>query len=318
MDKPISIKYIRPVPMFSALSDAELEQILRSDDCVVRQYRAKQKVIREGEIGDCMYVILRGSAEVLLQQSSAKRGGVVATLHDGDFFGESALFPWTDSRRNATVITTRPTSLLQIGKHHVLLGLERGIQKLCASRVFGTSALASLSDLNIGSVHEVQNRRIDEMLSGEQDQVHDALAACRLFRSLSPMELHKHAAWTSLKQFKDGDYVLREGDPGKYLYMVQSGEVEAITVDDNGKLAVLGVLGPGKYFGEQSLSPHGSGLCNAYVRARGEVVLIRVSGPQFKRILQRDRALDQAIKQLIDSQSIIIRKKKKGRPVRQG
>jgi CRP/FNR family transcriptional regulator, cyclic AMP receptor protein len=47
--------------------------------------------------------------------------------------------------------------------------------------------------------------------------------------------------------------IVAEGDPGDSLYIVIEGRVKVFVSDENGKEAVLGVQGPGEYFGEMLL-----------------------------------------------------------------
>ncbi|MBI3059709.1 MAG: cyclic nucleotide-binding domain-containing protein, partial [Deltaproteobacteria bacterium] len=54
-----------------------------------RVYKDGEVIVRQGEAGDCMYVIQAGKAEVLQEQNG--RNMRLAVLEEKDFFGEMAL-----------------------------------------------------------------------------------------------------------------------------------------------------------------------------------------------------------------------------------
>jgi len=59
---------------------------------------------------------------------------------------------------------------------------------------------------------------------------------------------------TSEVHFKAGEVVFRQGDKGDLVYVIVSGEVEAVREDpDGGEEHVLATMGPGEYFGEMAL-----------------------------------------------------------------
>jgi len=62
-------------------------------------YQNGDIIIRQGTVGNCMYVIQQGQVEVLLRKGDTEVR--VAVLGDGDFFGEMALFD--QEVRSATV-----------------------------------------------------------------------------------------------------------------------------------------------------------------------------------------------------------------------
>lgn len=62
-------------------------------------YRDGEAIVRQGEAGDCMYVIQKGRAEVLREKDG--KGVRLAVLGEGDVFGEMALFE--REARSATV-----------------------------------------------------------------------------------------------------------------------------------------------------------------------------------------------------------------------
>jgi len=77
-----------------------------------RTYRAGETIARQGEIGDCMYVIQAGRVEVVKDSGTGEVG--LAELAEGDFFGEMALFE--KDVRSATVRALGEARVLTIDK----------------------------------------------------------------------------------------------------------------------------------------------------------------------------------------------------------
>lgn len=76
-------------------------------------YETGQAVVRQGEVGQQIYVITAGSADIV--RETAEGEIVVTTLGPGDHFGEKAVFE--KSRRTATVRATTPLEVLSLGEH---------------------------------------------------------------------------------------------------------------------------------------------------------------------------------------------------------
>ncbi|HZW35901.1 MAG: cyclic nucleotide-binding domain-containing protein, partial [Deltaproteobacteria bacterium] len=75
-------------------------------------YLAGEVIVRQGEVGDCMFVIQSGKVEVI-QESQGKEVRL-AELGEGDFFGEMALFE--KDVRSATVRPLGEVRLLTVDK----------------------------------------------------------------------------------------------------------------------------------------------------------------------------------------------------------
>ena len=75
-------------------------------------YKPGQIIIRQGEIGDCMYVVQAGRVEVFQQTDGQEVH--LATLEQGDFFGEMALFD--REVRSATVRAVGEVQALTVDK----------------------------------------------------------------------------------------------------------------------------------------------------------------------------------------------------------
>ena len=74
---------------------------------------AGNTIIRQGELGDDLYLIEAGQAEVRVRNLTGQKMAV-AILGPGDFFGEIALL--TGGRRTADVVALNPMTLLRLGK----------------------------------------------------------------------------------------------------------------------------------------------------------------------------------------------------------
>jgi CRP-like cAMP-binding protein len=100
------VDLLRRVPLFAGLSKRELERLGAIADEL--DLGAGRTLIKEGTRGREFFVLVEGDAKV------AKNGRRVATLSDGDFFGEIALV--TDVPRTSTVTAETPVRLLVLTK----------------------------------------------------------------------------------------------------------------------------------------------------------------------------------------------------------
>lgn len=74
------------------------------------------RVVRQGESGDSMYVVARGSVKVLLE-AEGEPANLLAVLCAGAFFGEIALLD--ESPRTATVQAATPCTLLRLRRKNL-------------------------------------------------------------------------------------------------------------------------------------------------------------------------------------------------------
>ena len=81
-----------------------------------KTYGDGEPIARQGEIGECMYVIQQGQVEVVREQDGTEVQ--LATLEEGDFFGEMALFD--RERRSATVRALGEARVLTVDKRTFL------------------------------------------------------------------------------------------------------------------------------------------------------------------------------------------------------
>jgi CRP-like cAMP-binding protein len=108
----VSPELLKKVYLFQDLTAKELEQVLGI--CEEESAAAEQVIVREGESGDKMYLIVDGRVRI---QKSIKGVGneALAVLETGDYFGEMALVE--DIERSADAVAHEaPARLLSIKK----------------------------------------------------------------------------------------------------------------------------------------------------------------------------------------------------------
>jgi CRP-like cAMP-binding protein len=264
-DKPIDVAFLRKIPIFSALSDAELKGILASPQNSILEVPARKVIIREMEIADAMYVVLEGMVDVSLRaEDNFGRDIVIATLQPGDFFGEQALADNTSTqRRGASVKSVTAARLFRIDKKHVRLGVKSD----------GTGEDATTSAMG---------------LPAKDKEVRALLKSMRLFQSLTDAEMRTVGTWTQVLSVGPGEFVIKESEKGDCMYAIMDGTVEVFTLDKAGKISVLAELQRGNYFGEQALLPGSTGTRSASARANGVARLVRIPKEYFRLVLNRD------------------------------
>lgn len=111
---------LKTVPLFEELLDEELAVLSKS--CTERTFEAGERIFREGDPADGLYVIATGAVTIvrdLVGQPVQK----LARLGPGGFFGEMGLLD--SGRRAATAVTSEPSTLLQVRKQDLVDLLKR-------------------------------------------------------------------------------------------------------------------------------------------------------------------------------------------------
>lgn len=87
----------------------------------------------------------------------------------------------------------------------------------------------------------------------------------------------------------DGETIVRQGDVGEAMYVIQEGQVEVVVEEDDGGEHRVAVLGPGDFFGEMSIFERV--VRAATVRTLGEARILTVDKRTFLRRVQEDPTL---------------------------
>jgi CRP-like cAMP-binding protein len=60
----------------------------------------------------------------------------------------------------------------------------------------------------------------------------------------------------TILEFGKGEVVFTQGDAADTIYYIQKGRVKVVVISEQGKEAVVGIVGPGQFFGEGCMNGH--------------------------------------------------------------
>lgn len=116
------------VSIFAPLDEEEIEKLANAS--TTRVYAPGEPIVRIGQEGHSMCVIIRGSVKVQVPERDYQK--TINTLRENDFFGEMSLL--TGEPRSATVIAVEETEVLRIektGLKPILESNPRLVQSIC-------------------------------------------------------------------------------------------------------------------------------------------------------------------------------------------
>ena len=92
----------------------------------------------------------------------------------------------------------------------------------------------------------------------------------------------------SVADYRKGQIVYTQGEPADSVFYIQSGKVRKTVVSEQGKEAVIALLGTGDFFGEGCLT--GEPLRLATVAAMTECVIVRIAKADITRVIHEEPA----------------------------
>lgn len=100
---------IKGVEIFEGLETRDINKVLKVANG--RKFEKDQAIFKEGDLGDCFYLIIEGKVKITKQVDGDKIEDV-ALLTAGDYFGEMSLLD--GEPRSATVVATEDSRLLEV------------------------------------------------------------------------------------------------------------------------------------------------------------------------------------------------------------
>ncbi len=232
------------IDLFARLDAQDIEELC--DAMVEKGFVQGELVFEQGEQGDELFVVSEGAAEVLREEEPGKPPTLLATLSEGQYFGERALI-----KAQARFATVRATSA-----------------RLLTMSITGPR------------LEEVLGRSIETLVPEkyrlDPRELVRRLGEVPLLRRLSARQLETLADRLSESEFKKGEYVVRLPAPCTSFHLVTTGHAEAVKApDEPGALPVkVGAFEQWSWFGERALL--GETVLEASVRA-GSAVLKTLS-----------------------------------------
>jgi len=93
----------------------------------------------------------------------------------------------------------------------------------------------------------------------------------------------------SVKTFRKKQVIFRQGDPARHVLFIRSGRVKRTVVSNSGKEAIVGILGPGEFFGEWCLSEQP--VCIATATAMEATTILTIGKEEMLRALHEEHEL---------------------------
>ena len=108
------VEALRKVPLFSGIEVTKLRLLAFISQNMT--YETGESLCKQGETGDCAFLILSGSADIQVNTNQGEK--TVASVGSNDVVGEIAII--CDVPRTATVVATTDMEVLTISKDDFL------------------------------------------------------------------------------------------------------------------------------------------------------------------------------------------------------
>ncbi|MBK9714700.1 MAG: cyclic nucleotide-binding domain-containing protein [Kouleothrix sp.] len=231
-----------------------------ADMCVLRAFVPGTVILNERTPCEFVYLVLRGTISLTLHDRDGHEV-LIGVLNRGDCFGEGPLFG--DLFRGASVTAETVCYLLQLPRPQL-------------------RALTETSHELATALRTIYRQRLIESTLGHMP----------LFARLSPLERARLALMLRPEPHPRGETIIREGEPGKALYLIEEGQA---VVEQGGQ--TIAYLDEGDFFGEMALlaqSEH-----NADVRALTPVELLVLPAAEFDSLLQQQPTLKTQLQEIV-------------------
>jgi len=210
---------LHAIPLLSTLSEAAFRRVLGT--LLLRRLPVGAHVIKEGEPGNSFFFVAGGELTVFATDGLGRQTQL-AKLGENAVFGEMALL--SAQPRTATVGCLTEVDLLEVGRQ----------------------SLAALAD-ELPVVAEALHGFTRERLLG------NLMATSALFKPFNHIQRRDLLRRFTSHDVAPGTVVINEGEEGRGLFVVLSGDLDVSRRAADGTTVPLGGLKTGDVFGEMSI-----------------------------------------------------------------
>lgn len=223
-DQDLAVGRLTSTPLFAGLPEEALWAV--SSRLLLQHVPAGQYVFSQGAAGDALYLVDSGKVEIVTGTGLAQT--VLARLGPDEFFGEMAL------------LTGKPrSSSARTAAHSNLWVLYRSDFDDLVNRYPAISLALSKA---LSERLSTMDRRFTE----------SHLRGLKLLAGLSASQLEDVSGRLKAARYRQGEAIVREGEPGEEMYFLESGRVQVVR-NHGAEAIVLDELGAGDLFGEMAL-----------------------------------------------------------------
>ena len=236
------------------------------DAMQLQSFEAGAHIYRVGDPGEKLYLLAMGQVQLQVTDVQGKKK-VFAELNAGNFFGERVLLSH-NAHDNDAVAADECT----------ILAVDRA--------TFDSWVMQAPEILNTVETFYRQRvlLRLLAMTPVFDEAVHEDARIALADKFM-------------LRNFEDGELILREGEEGETFYLIRSGKVELIVSGPGGDLDLHIHMGEGEFFGEVALltgRPR-----TATIHARGSVELMELSRADFNLIADKYPHVREVVKEYL-------------------
>ncbi|HTQ03537.1 MAG TPA: mechanosensitive ion channel family protein [Polyangiaceae bacterium] len=123
------------------------------------------------------------------------------------------------------------------------------------------------------------------------------LGKSEVFRGVDRAALARLGESAHVALYSPGETIIRQGDPGSELYVLERGEVELVVGNEQGMPVRVETLGPGAVFGEAAFLTGGRRV--ATIVALSECEVLGVPKSAFHDLLEKNQALSERLTQVL-------------------